>query len=99
MPDKWALNIFRGQREDELKGLAYAYARRKCKHPAEQFIECQMKEGAFWGTFECQTENYVMLKCFSSEAEVEMDKLRRNTTMNNEWWWRLLYDEHGEVGE
>jgi len=28
-----------------------------------------------------------------------MDKLRRNTTMNNEWWWRLLYDESGEVGE
>ena len=40
-----------------------------------------------------------MLKCFSSEADVEMDKLRRNTTMNNEWWWRLLYDENGEVGE
>jgi len=27
IPDKWALNIRRGQREDELKGLAYAYAR------------------------------------------------------------------------
>lgn len=27
MPDRWALNILRGQREDELKGLAYAYAR------------------------------------------------------------------------
>ncbi len=19
--------------------------------------------------------------------------------MNNEWWWRLLYDENGEAGE
>lgn len=27
MPDRWALNIVRGKREDELKGLAYAYAR------------------------------------------------------------------------
>jgi hypothetical protein len=30
MPSTWALNILRGKREDELRGLAYAYARRKC---------------------------------------------------------------------
>lgn len=26
-PERWSLNLLRGQREDELKGLAYAYAR------------------------------------------------------------------------
>lgn len=26
-PERWTLNLLRGQREDELKGLAYAYAR------------------------------------------------------------------------
>lgn len=28
-----------------------------------------------------------------------MDKLRRNLKINHEWWWRVLYDEDGEVGE
>ncbi len=30
MPGKWAVNILRGKREDELKGLAYSFSRRKC---------------------------------------------------------------------
>ena len=28
-----------------------------------------------------------------------MDKLRRDIKVNNEWWWRSLYDEDGEIGE
>ena len=28
-----------------------------------------------------------------------MDKLRRNIQLNQEWWWRSIYDEDGEVGE
>lgn len=40
-----------------------------------------------------------MLSCFKHELEVEMDKLRRNMKLNKEWWWRVLYDEDGEVGD
>jgi len=40
-----------------------------------------------------------MLNCFSHESEVEMDKLRRNMKLNPEWWWKILYDEDGEVGD
>jgi hypothetical protein len=40
-----------------------------------------------------------MLNCFSHECDVEMDKLRRNLKLNPEWWWRVLYDEDGEVGD
>lgn len=40
-----------------------------------------------------------MLECFQRECDVEMDKLRRNMTINQEWWWRILYDENGEVGD
>ena len=69
MPDRWALNILRGQREDELKGLAYAYARyffyfyflllnkynkrRKCRKHADEFIDCERRNGSFWTVFEC----------------------------------------------
>jgi len=31
-------------------------------------------------------------------SEVEMDKRRRDVTKNNEWWWRDLYDQDGEIG-
>jgi hypothetical protein len=27
-----------------------------------------------------------------------MDKRRRDITRNNEWWWRDLYDQDGEIG-
>lgn len=40
-----------------------------------------------------------MLSCFKHELNVEMDKLRRNMKLNKEWWWRILYDEDGEVGD
>lgn len=99
MPDRWILNIVRGKREDELKGLAYAYARRKCRRLVLAFFECEQKNGVFWTAFECQEQNSAMLQCFEHECAVEMDKLRRNVKMNHEWWWRELYDEDGEVGE
>jgi hypothetical protein len=53
MPSKWALNILRGKREDELKGLAYAYSRRKCHKIINEFIKCERENGAFWTAFEC----------------------------------------------
>jgi len=28
-----------------------------------------------------------------------MDKLRRDLSRHPEWWWRVLYDENGEIGE
>ncbi len=28
-----------------------------------------------------------------------MDKRRRDIKTNNEWWWRELYDEDGEIGQ
>lgn len=31
-----------------------------------------------------------MQECLAHEFEVEMDKMRRNIKMNNEWWWRDL---------
>jgi Cytochrome c oxidase biogenesis protein Cmc1 like len=60
-PDRWQLNILRGRREDELRGLAYAYARymgvfkfrRKCKKPALEFIQCENENGILWTAFEC----------------------------------------------
>lgn len=56
-----------------------------------EFIKCTEINGSFWGALECQEENHYMQKCLEHEYEVEMDKLRRNIKMNNEWWWRELY--------
>lgn len=28
-----------------------------------------------------------------------MDKRRRDLKRHEEWWWRELYDEDGEIGE
>ena len=39
------------------------------------------------------------LNCCYHEREVEMDKLRRDTTKHTEWYWLNLYDEDGEIGE
>jgi len=39
-----------------------------------------------------------MSKNYKFRSEVELDKRRRDIITNNEWWWRELYDEDGEIG-
>ncbi|CAK91801.1 unnamed protein product (macronuclear) [Paramecium tetraurelia] len=99
MPSNWQLNILRGKREDELRGLSYAYARRKCHKAVNDLLQCEKDYGSFWAAFDCQAENHDMKECLAHEFDVEMDKLRRNMKMNTEWWWKDLYDENGEVGD
>jgi len=40
-----------------------------------------------------------MNQCFSRELDVELDKRRRDIKRHDEWWWRVLYDESGEVAD
>ncbi|KAM3141793.1 hypothetical protein pb186bvf_006115 [Paramecium bursaria] len=65
--------------------------RRKCHRSINQLLQCEKKYGSFWAAFDCQYENHLMQQCLEHEFEVEMDKMRRNTKMNHEWWWRDLW--------
>lgn len=98
-PENWKLNILRGKKEDELRGEAYAIARRKCYFPVQEFAECEKQNGLIMTSFRCQASAQKMLNCFDFECKVELDKRRRDMERNQEWWWRLYYDENGEVGD
>ena len=39
------------------------------------------------------------LNCCYHEREVELDKLRRDVSRHDEWYWLNIYDEHGEIGK
>lgn len=38
------------------------------------------------------------VSCCYHEREVELDKLRRDTSKHNEWYWLNIYDKDGEIG-
>ena len=39
------------------------------------------------------------MNCSYHEREVELDKMRRDTTRHTEWYWLNIYDEDGEIGK
>ena len=99
MPDRWSLNVTRGHREEELRAEAMPIARRKCFDEAKVFEACEQHNGMLWTSFNCQEEFSNMSYCFAREYDVEMDKRRRDMSRHPEWWWKVLYDENGEVGD
>ena len=98
-PENWRLNLMRGNKEDEFRGECFSISRRKCYDVVQEFAKCEKENGMIFTTFNCRPQADTMLKCFNFEFEVEMDKRRRDMKRNTEWWWRLYYDENGEVGD
>ena len=43
-------------------------------------------------TTRCREEYDKFCGCLKHEIEVELDKLRRDTSRHTEWWWLNLYD-------
>ena len=97
MWDDWRLNIFRGIKENRLKMEANKIARRKCWRTGLQYEEC-CKDGGMFGHGACRNVYNEFVNCCYHEREVEMDKMRRDTTKHTEWYWLNLYDESGEIG-
>ena len=98
MWDDWRLNIFRGLKENRLKMDANKLARRKCWETGQLFEDCCTAGGMF-GHYKCKNEYNVFLECCNHEREVELDKMRRDMSIHNEWYWLNIYDEHGEIGK
>jgi hypothetical protein len=46
----------------------------------------------------CRSELDSLLACCYHEQQVELDKMRRDVKLHNEWWWLCLYDADGEIG-
>ena len=95
----WRLNIWRGLKENRLRTEAQQIARRKCWETGKKFEECSKDKGMWMVTTRCRAEYDAFCTCIRHEIEVELDKLRRDTSRHTEWWWLNLYDESGEIGE
>ena len=52
-----------------------------------------------WRLGKCRQEFDQFLNCCYHEQQVELDKIRRDTRLHNEWYWLNLYDETGEIGK
>ena len=50
-------------------------------------------------THNCKNQLTAMLECCHHEQQVEIDKMRRDINLHNEWWWLNIYDEDGEIGK
>ena len=50
-------------------------------------------------TFNCKNQLTAMLECCHHEQAVELDKMRRDTSLHAEWYWLNIYDEDGEIGK
>ena len=99
MWDDWRLNIFRGIKENRLKMEANKIARRKCWQSGEAFEQCGAKYGMWRTSFNCKDQFNNFINCCYHEQQVELDKMRRDTKMHDEWYWLNLYDEDGETGK
>ena len=98
MWDDWRLNIFRGIKENRLKMDANKIARRKCWETGQELERCTLERGMTKIYF-CRPQMDAFLACCYHEQQVELDKLRRDTKMHDEWYWLNLYDEDGEIGK
>ena len=98
MWDDWRLNIFRGIEENRLKMDANKIARRKCWRSGLAYEEC-CRDGGLFGHNKCKEVYNEFVNCSYHEREVELDKLRRDTTRHTEWYWLNIYDEDGEIGK
>ncbi len=98
MWDDWRLNIFRGIKENRLKMEANKLARRKCWETGTALEKCSEKN-TMWRMNRCTKEFEALIQCCYHEQQVELDKLRRDTTKHSEWYWLNLYDEDGEIGK
>ena len=99
MWDDWRLNIFRGIKENRLKMEANKIARRKCWETGEAFEKCGARNGMWMAGIRCKSEFNAFINCCYHEQQVELDKMRRDTRMHDEWYWLCLYDESGEIGK
>ena len=99
MWDDWRLNIFRGMKENRMKMDANKLARRKCWETGENYGKCINSHGKWFGHRHCGKEFTEFVDCCNFEREVELDKMRRDTVKNTEWYWLNIYDEHGEIGK
>ena len=99
MWDDWRLNIFRGIKENRLKMEANKIARRKCWETGEAFERCSARSGMWRTSWNCRHEFTNFVNCCYHEQQVELDKMRRDTKMHDEWYWLNLYDENGEIGK
>ena len=99
MWDDWRLNIFRGIKENRLKMEANKIARRKCWETGGAFEKCSATNGMWLTGLRCKNEFNAFVNCCYHEQQVELDKLRRDTKMHDEWYWLNLYDEDGEIGK
>ena len=52
-----------------------------------------------FGHMKCKKVYNEFLNCCYHEREVELDKMRRDTSLHNEWYWLNIYDENGEIGK
>ena len=47
----------------------------------------------------CKNEFNNFINCCYHEQHVEVDKMRMDVRMHDEWYWLNLYDETGEIGK
>ena len=52
-----------------------------------------------FGHMKCKDSYNQFLSCCYHEREVELDKMRRDVSRHNEWYWLNIYDENGEIGK
>jgi len=92
------LNALRGSREQDLRKEAKDIAAKKCKEFGLELVECE-KGKNFFTLAKCKPMYKNVQDCLQWESEVESDKMRRDMNRNPEWWWQMLYDENGEIGD
>ena len=98
MWDDWRLNIFRGIKENRLKMEANKIARRKCWETGIAYENC-CRDGGMFGHKACKVQYGKFVNCCYHEQQVELDKIRRDTSRHTEWYWLNIYDETGEIGK
>ena len=85
--------------KNRLKMEANKIARRKCWQTGQTFEKCSAKNGMWKTGWNCKSEFDSFINCCYHEQHVELDKMRRDTKIHNEWYWLNLYDENGEIGK